>query len=149
MQVHCVYIPDVILTICRMSLLLLNNNIESALCLYAGCHSFYMPDVTFALKTIKLLCVYVSDIVLSMCRMLLLFKNTMRMHCVYIPDVILFICRMTLLLQKNRMKVIVSIFRMPFCLYAGCPFCLTNTLKVLCVYIPDALLSICRMSLLF
>ena len=70
-DVHCVYIPDAILSICRMLLLLtnavkvhcvympdaslftcqmscsLNKCIESALCLYAGYHSVYMPDVLF------------------------------------------------------------------------------------------------------
>ena len=46
-KVHCVYIPDAILSIFRMSLLL-NKSRESALCLYSGCHSAYMPDIVFA-----------------------------------------------------------------------------------------------------
>ena len=46
MKVHCVYMPDAILSICRMSRLLCTI-CESALCLYSGCHSVYMPNVTF------------------------------------------------------------------------------------------------------
>ena len=56
LKVHCVHMPDAILSICRMSRLLYKNR-KSALCLYAECHSVYMPDVTFALKTMKEDCV--------------------------------------------------------------------------------------------
>ena len=46
-KVHCVYMPDAILSICRMSLLF-NKNRQCELCLYVGCHSVYMPDVVCA-----------------------------------------------------------------------------------------------------
>ena len=77
MKVHCVYIPDATLSICRMSLLLKQNN-EHALCLYSGCHFEYMPDATFDL----------SELVKG--------------HWDYIPDVILSICRMSLQFNKKR-----------------------------------------------
>ena len=44
-KVHCVYMPDAILSICRMVVLFKQEGSDSALCLDAGCHSVYMPDV--------------------------------------------------------------------------------------------------------
>ena len=87
MKVHCVYIPDVILSICRMSLLLTKTN-ESALCLYAGCLFVYMPDAIFALNI------------------------NVKVHCVYIPDVILSICWMSFWLARGSESAL--------CLHAGC-----------------------------
>ena len=124
MKVHCVYIPDVILSICRMSLLLWKYN-ESALSLSSGCHFVY---------------IYAG------CHFC--FNKTLKVNCVYIPDAILFIFLMSLLVQ-TQWKCIVSIFRMSYCVFAGCHFCFANkAVKVHCVYIPDVTLSICRMSLL-
>ena len=60
MKVHCVYIPDVTLSICRMSLLLKQIN-ESALCLNSGCCFVYMPDVRLAKnkKVVNVHCDYI------------------------------------------------------------------------------------------
>ena len=56
-EVHCVYMPDAILTICRMSLLFQ--------------------------KIMKVHCVYMPDAIQSICRMLLvLTQKTMKVHCV-------------------------------------------------------------------
>ena len=51
--------PDAILISCRMSLLIKHRR-GRALCLYAGCHSFYMPDAFFALAKSResALCLY-------------------------------------------------------------------------------------------
>ena len=74
---HCVYFPDAILSICRMLLLLYKGH-ESGLCLYAGCHFVYMPDVVFAFKT-----------------------KSVKVHCVYIPDVIRYMPDVTFGNQKG------------------------------------------------
>ena len=128
----------------------LTKNKESALCLYSGCHCVYMPDVTLAkTNAMKLHCAHLSDVTVSICRKSRLLNKTTEVHCVYIRDAILSICRMSLVLNKTvevhcvyipdvirldagchfsltnkQWKCIVSIFRMPFCLYAGCHFCL-------------------------
>ena len=86
MNVHCDYIPDAILFICRMSSLRTKGN-ECALCLYSGCHSVYMPDVTFALtNTVQVHCVYMPDNILSVCRMSLSSNKSLKVHCVYMPE---------------------------------------------------------------
>ena len=89
MKVHCVYMPDAIMFICRM-LVLLNKLLDSALFLYAGFHSVYMPDVTGSQQKNRAsaLCLYAG------CHSVYMpnhfhFKNTMRIHCVYMPNAIL------------------------------------------------------------
>ena len=105
---HCVYILNVILSICRMSLLLKHES-DKSLCLYSECHYLYMPDVILYIQeSSESECVYIPDVILSICRMSLLFKKAVEVHCVYIPD------------------VTVSI-------YAGCYSCLTKVVKVHCV----------------
>ena len=46
MEIHCVYIPDVILVTCRMLCFCekKHKHHEIALCLYSECHYVYMPD---------------------------------------------------------------------------------------------------------
>ena len=72
---HCVYIPDVILSIFQMSLLFQNDS-ESD-------------------------CVYIPDAMMSIFRMSLLLEK-MKMHCVYIPEDMLSIFRMSLPSKKNN-----------------------------------------------
>ena len=120
---------------------------ESALCLYSWCNFVYIPDVTsdskrkrkcivsifrmpfclysgchfcFKHKNYKTKhCVYIPDANLSIFRMSRLLKHVIKMHCVYIPDAILSTLWMSLLLWKDNENAL--------CLYSGCHF----------VYIPD------------
>ena len=121
------------------------------MCLYSGCHSVFVPDITFGLKRKWKVIVYIFQmpfwiyagcpfckkrqwkcIVFIFRRQLCLYAGcnfcydtkAMKVHCVYIPDVIVSICRMTLLLEQKHRKCIVYVFRMPLCLYSGCHFCL-------------------------
>ena len=155
---YSVYMPDVIfllkrqwkciVSIFRMSFCLyagcqvcFNKRRGSALCLYSGCHFVYMP-VSLLFETSLWKCIVLifrmSCYLYAGCHFC--FK-TIKVHCVYIPDAILSICRMSLLLKQKPWKIIVSICRMSFCLYAGCHFCIQKTMKMHCVYIPDAISS--------
>ena len=96
----------------------------------------HMPDFSFGVtNAVNVHCVYISDAILSKCLMLLLlFNMAVEVHCVYIgchfvymPDVIV--------VQQKQWKCIVSIFRMSFCLYAGCQVCSNKCREdALCLY---------------
>ena len=101
MKGHCVYIPDAILFICRISLLI-KHGCESALCLYSGCHCVYMPDVNFVEQSNESASCQYSDVILFICRMAFLFQKALKAHCVYFPDAILCRCRMQLLIKSNE-----------------------------------------------
>ena len=168
MKVHCVYIPDVIVTISLMWLLFEQHR-KNALCLYSGCHYVYMPDVTSAAqKAMKVIvsifrmqfCIYAANhscletwenalcansgcYFVYMPDFIFITKTILKVHCVYIPDVILCICRCYLCIH-NIVKVHCDYSPdVILCIYRM-PFLLkTNTESV---YIPDHILFICRMT---
>ena len=104
-KVYCVYMPDASLSICRMSCVFEQDR-ESAMCLYAGCHSVYMPDVTLVNKSWKC--------IVSICRMsFCLYSGCLccinKIRGSVLSDAILSICRMSLWLNKTQWKCIVFI----------------------------------------
>ena len=126
-RVHCVDVPDAILSIFRMSLLAFKSR-ESASCLHSGCNSAYIPDVDFDWE-------YNGN------------------ASVYITDAILFMSWMSFCVYSGCHCFIV---RMSFCLYSGCRFYLKIHWESSCLYpgrhfvfIPDAMLSRSRMSFSF
>ena len=81
MKVHCVYIPDVIVSI--------------------------FPDVTLDSTTnVKVHCDHFPNAILSIFLMLLFLQKALEVHCVYIPDVILPICRMPFMFQKGSKRAL-------------------------------------------
>ena len=63
----CVHIPDAMMSIFRMSLLLEKH--ENALCLYSGSNAVYIPDVNSVKKTMRVHGVYIPDAISSIFRM--------------------------------------------------------------------------------
>ena len=169
MKVHCVYIPDVTVSICRM-FFLFPKCTESILCLYSGCHSVCMPDVIFGWKRLRKcivsifrmpFCLYAGcngcfekrpwRCIVFIFRMPFClysgchFCFQMKWKCiVYIPDPFCLYAGCPFCLKQ--WKCIVSIFRMSLCLYSGCHFCFKRAVNVHCVYIPTAILFICLIS---
>ena len=96
MNVHCVYIPDVI-PFYMPDVTFVQKHSESALCLYSGCHAVHMPDVIFVKqKAVEVHCVYIPDVILFICGMFFVQQSNERAlcvysgcHSVYMPDVII------------------------------------------------------------
>ena len=147
-EVHCVYIPNGIPSIVRTSLLLQQKRwkcivsiFRMASCLHSGCHLCLKKHRKCIVLYSGCHFVYIPDVSCGS-------KQKVKVHCVYIPDAIFVYIPDVTFDSKRKWKCIVSIFRIQFCLYSGCHFFWNKTMKVHGAYIPDAISSIFRVSLL-